>query len=182
MTSYGQFCLLPAGRDDARAVLHGLQAVACVGADLTDGVQAQVGEFALFHVRPDVFDGVKLWSIGRERLQHELLAARFDVVANDAAAVSGQAIPDDQKLAGDLFGQRLEEFDELRAAHCPAEEPEVKTPEGNAGDQREVVQRKLYCSTGVCPIGAQVRTRVGRSEMPVSSMKTMVRRSRWAFF
>lgn len=93
MTSYGQFGLLPACGDDARAALHGLQTVACVGAHLADSVQAEVGEFALFHVRPDVFDGVKLRSIGRERLQHELLAARFDVVANDAAPVSGQAVP-----------------------------------------------------------------------------------------
>jgi hypothetical protein len=35
---------------------------------------------------------------------------------------------------------------------------------------------------GVCPLGAQVRTRVGRSERPDSSMKTINRPSRWAFF
>jgi hypothetical protein len=35
---------------------------------------------------------------------------------------------------------------------------------------------------GVCPLGAQVRTRVGRSLMPDSSTKTISRPSRWAFF
>src|SRR4029077_6508869 len=39
-----------------------------------------------------------------------------------------------------------------------------------------------YCSTGVSPRGAQVRTRCGRSLKPLSSTNTMVRRSRWAFF
>src|SRR6516225_6584593 len=43
-------------------------------------------------------------------------------------------------------------------------------------------QVKLYCSTGVCPLGAQLRTRCGRSETPDSSMKTMIRPSRAAFF
>jgi len=41
---------------------------------------------------------------------------------------------------------------------------------------------KWYCRTGVCPRGAQVRTRQGRSLNPLSSMKMMVRPSRQAFF
>jgi len=45
-----------------------------------------------------------------------------------------------------------------------------------------VFQAKWYCSTGVCPRGAQVRQRCGRSLNPLSSMKTIVRRSPWAFF
>ena len=35
---------------------------------------------------------------------------------------------------------------------------------------------------GVCPLGAQVRTRVGRSLIPDSSTKTINRLSRRAFF
>src|SRR3990172_2341967 len=41
---------------------------------------------------------------------------------------------------------------------------------------------KWYCSTGVCPRGAKVRLRCGRSLNPDSSMKTMVRPCFWAFF
>jgi hypothetical protein len=37
---------------------------------------------------------------------------------------------------------------------------------------------KWNCTTGVQPLGAQVRTRVGRSDRPDSSMKTISRR--WA--
>ena len=43
-------------------------------------------------------------------------------------------------------------------------------------------QLKLYCSTGVSPLGDQVRTRVGRSLSPDSSMKTMVCPRFLAFF
>jgi hypothetical protein len=51
--------------------------------------------------------------------------------------------------------------------------------------QRCQVHKKrnvLDHSTGVCPRGAQVRTRWGRSLSPLSSIKTMVRRSLSAFF
>ncbi len=44
------------------------------------------------------------------------------------------------------------------------------------------VQLKWNWMTGVCPLGAQVRTRVGRSLIPDSSMKTISRSWRRAFF
>lgn len=43
-------------------------------------------------------------------------------------------------------------------------------------------QLKLNANTGVWPTGAQIRTRWGRSNSPLSSMKTMVRPSLRAFF
>src|SRR5712691_403361 len=45
-----------------------------------------------------------------------------------------------------------------------------------------IFQLKWYCSTGVCPRGAQVRQRCGRSLNPLSSTKTIVRPSFLAFF
>src|SRR5713101_1385286 len=45
-----------------------------------------------------------------------------------------------------------------------------------------IFQLKWYCSTGVCPRGAQVRQRCGRSLGPLSSRKTIVRPSFLAFF
>jgi hypothetical protein len=44
------------------------------------------------------------------------------------------------------------------------------------------VQLKWNWMIGVWPLGAQVRTRVGRSLRPDSSMKTISRPSRLAFF
>jgi hypothetical protein len=43
-------------------------------------------------------------------------------------------------------------------------------------------QLKWNWMTGVCPLGAQVRTRVGRSDKPDSSIKTITRPSQQAFF
>src|ERR1044071_3461840 len=43
-------------------------------------------------------------------------------------------------------------------------------------------QLNEYCSTGVSPRGAHVRTRWGRDLKRLSATNTMVRRSCWAFF
>ena len=57
----------------------------------------------------------------------------------------------------------------------------VDCPYGNTITDR-CFQLKWNWMTGVCPTGAQVRTRVGRSDSPDSSTKTIKRPSRWAFF
>src|SRR5688500_10045098 len=138
MTSDWQLSLFPARGDDARAALHGFQAVARIGADSTDRLQTQIGEFSLLHVRPDVFDWVEFRRIRRQGFENELVVTGLDVAAHQAALMSRQAVPDDQQPTADLFAQGFEEFDELRAANRASEQPEVKTPEGDAGDQREI--------------------------------------------
>lgn len=54
-----QFCLLPERGDEPRSALHGFQTVACKRADLTNSVEAQISQFALFHVSPNIFDGIE---------------------------------------------------------------------------------------------------------------------------
>src|SRR6266516_110751 len=92
MTSDRQLSLFPACSNDARAALHWIQAVARVGADPGDRLQAQVGELSLLHVRPDVFDRVEFWGIRRKSFENELVAAGLDVAAHQAAFVTGQAV------------------------------------------------------------------------------------------
>src|SRR5271165_7270264 len=46
----------------------------------------------------------------------------------------------------------------------------------------KLFQLKVSCSKGVCPRGAQVRTRVGRVLSPLSSTNTIWRPCRSAFF
>jgi hypothetical protein len=52
----------------------------------------------------------------------------------------------------------------------------------DTGDGREHLPVEIIFSNGVCLSRAQVRARWGRSLSPLSSMKTMVRRSQSAFF
>lgn len=147
MTSDRQFRLLPKRGDDLRAALHGFEPSAGLALDLVDAAQAQIGEFALFGIAKEVFDRIEFGRIAGQALEDDLVAKGVDVVAYEAAAVPGQAVPDDQELGTDLRPERLEEFDQLRAADRTVKEAEVKAPEGDARDQRELlaVETVLQC-------------------------------------
>jgi hypothetical protein len=80
MTSDRQLCLLPERGDELRSALHGFETVACKGADFTDGVETQVGQLALLHVAPNVFDGIELRSVCGQPFEHDVAGERFDEV------------------------------------------------------------------------------------------------------
>src|SRR5580658_2670412 len=139
MTLNRQFCLLPERGNELRSTLHGLEPIAGEGADLTDGVQAQIGQFALLHVAPDVFDRIEFRRVGWQSFQDQVSVERFDVVLNHPTAVRRQAIPDDQQLAANLLVKRLQEFDELRTPDCAGVQAEIEVPETDAGDHRQLL-------------------------------------------
>src|SRR5882672_1716219 len=139
MTLNRQFGLLPERGDELASALHRLEPVACEGAYFADSVQAQIGQLALLHVAPDVLDRVEFWRVGGQSFQDEVPVERFDVVFDDPTAVRRQAVPDDQQLAANLLGQRLQEFDELRAADRPGMQAEIEVPETDAGHDRQLL-------------------------------------------
>src|SRR5271167_41892 len=139
MTSDWQLSLLPERGDKTRSALHGFQSTSGEGADLADGVQAQVGQFALFHVAPDVLDRIEFGSVSGQALDHDVSIERFDVLGDYATTMGRQTIPNHQQLAADLLGQRLQEFDELRTADGASVHAEVEIPEADTGDHRQLL-------------------------------------------
>ena len=132
MTLNRQFCLLPERGDELRSALPRLEPVACEGAYFANSVQAKIGQLALLHVAPDVLDRVEFRLVGGQSFQHEVPVERFKVVLDDPAAVRWQAVPDDQQFAANLLGQRLQEFDEMRAADRAGMQPEIEVPVADA--------------------------------------------------
>ena len=142
MTLNRQFGLLPERGDELRSALHRLESVACEGAYFADSVQAKIGQLALLHVAPDVLDRVEFRRVSGQSLQDEVPVERFNVVLDEAAAVRRQAVPDDQQLAANLLGQRLQEFDELRAADRAGIQTEIEVPVADASDDGELLPVK----------------------------------------
>src|SRR6266852_5851439 len=138
MTLNCQFGLLPERGDELRSPLHRLEAVACKGAYFANGVQTEIGQLALLHVAPDVLDRIEFRRVCGQSFQDQVSVERFDVVLDDTTAMRRQAVPDHQQLAANLFGQRVQEFDELRAADRAGMEPEIEVPETDAGDDRQL--------------------------------------------
>ena len=173
---------MPESTDQGRATLHGTQAVASTGFQIGEVPGAAIGEFVVLEMTPDVLRGVELGGIGRELLDLDGALEGFEVLAHERRAMRGQAVPDHEQGFADLASQGIEELDDLRAFDCTRKESEVEAPEGDSGDDRELMPVEVVLQDRVSPRGAQVRTRVGRSLSPDSSMKTMIRPCFAAFF
>lgn len=103
MTSDRQLGLLPERADQCRVPLHRFQSPGGIASDFGDGVQTHVGQLALFGVTEQVvLHRIELWRVPRQAIHGDLSVEQLDVVADHAAAMGWQAVPDDQQLAFDL--------------------------------------------------------------------------------
>ena len=108
-------------------------------AEFAERLRAQVRQFVMLPVAPDVLDGVQLGGVAGEILQDDPAALRGDVVAHDPAAVGGQTVPDDEQLSAEMALEVREEFNDLRSLDRAGEEPEVETPPRDPSDRRQQV-------------------------------------------
>ena len=153
MTLYRQLGLLPECSDELGSALHRLESVACEAAYFADSVQAEIGQLALLHVAPDVFNRIEFWCVRGQSFQDQVAVERFDVVLDEATAMRRQAIPDDQQLAANLLDKSLQEFDELRAADRAGMQPEIEVPETDAGDDRQLLPVEAVLQDWGLPLG-----------------------------
>lgn len=162
MTLYRQLGLLPECSDELGSALHRLESVACEAAYFADSVQAEIGQLALLHVAPNVLDRIEFGRVGGQSFQEQVPVERFDIVLDDPAAVRRQAVPDDQQLAANVLGQRLQEFDELWTADRPGMQAEVEIPKTDAGHDRQLLpveavlqdRRLAFWRPGLDPSGS----------------------------
>ena len=112
----------------------------------------------LLPVRREILD----W-ISRERSREDIRArdARFVVVrtAIPRGCGDGQSVRDDQQLARNVAQQMRQELDDCGLRIGPGNRRKQKFHQVTPAIADNVFQLKWYCSTGVCPRGAQVRQR-----------------------
>src|SRR5450759_172991 len=131
MTSDRQFCLFPKRSNKLRSSLHGLEPIAGERTDFPNRFQAQVSQFTLLHVCPDIFDRVKLGCIRRQSFQDDLPVQRFNIALHHATTVSRQSIPNDEQFSANLILERLQEFHEMWSSKCTGLKTEVKVPKAD---------------------------------------------------
>jgi hypothetical protein len=134
-----QFSLTPERPDQGRAPLHGAQAIASTGFEVVEVGGATVAEFVMLQMTPDVFGRIELRCIGRQLLDLDGAVQCFQVVAHESRAMRGQSVPDDQQRLAELLPESMQELDDLRTLDGPWKQPEVETPESDAGDDRQLV-------------------------------------------
>ena len=88
---------MPEGADQRWTPPHATQGTAPVMTELREIARAEVGQFVMFPVAPDVLDRIQFRRIGGELLDPQSLALLGNKIASELAFVGGQAVPDDQQ-------------------------------------------------------------------------------------
>ena len=138
MTSERQFGLFPESDDQLGSSLHGFEAVTGELADFADGVQALIGDLVLLEVRPDRLDGIELGRIGQQARYGDMSVLFFEPSFDEARAMGGDAIPNNQQRPFDLALKGAKKLDDLLGADGASEEAEIELPEGQPGDCRHL--------------------------------------------
>jgi hypothetical protein len=136
------------------------------------GGQAGVRQRMALEPGPQILNRIEVRRAGWQKRQGNLPIQPIDVPPHPTRAMRLQAIPDDQERVANLLDERLEEGDDLFALDSAFVQSERGVAEAHPGNHRQLLPvEKWNGMTGVCPLGAQVRTRVGRSnktEWPAS--------------
>ena len=138
MTSDRQAGLLPERCDQGGTPLHRFESSCSESLHFTDRVAAQVGQFVLLGVGPDVFRRVQLGRIAGQVFHHDLSIGRCQIVRHDFAGVSRQSIPDDEQLAAYLFQQAAQEFHNLLFLDGALHKAKVKLPIAQRCNHRQM--------------------------------------------
>src|SRR5713101_3282685 len=102
----------------------------------------------VFPVAPEVLHRVEFRSVSGQALQFEPGLLAGDPVLDQAAAVSGQAVPDDQQPAREMGQEMSKKLDHLGTANGSRKEPEVETPPGYPGHRREQLPVEMINGSG----------------------------------
>ena len=149
---------------------------------LSQGIGAEIGQRVALEPSPEIFNRVEFGRIRGQALEDDLTVGRIHIVAHQTAAVRPGAVPNDQEPPAIVSLERLEELEHFLFLDRTIVQPEGDTGQMHAGNDRHMIPVEVNCTTGLCPLSAQVRTRVGRCDSPDSSMNRISRPSRWAFF
>ena len=111
MTLRPKLSLFPERNDEA--VAFASDAAQAVGRPARETPQvsgAEVGQFMLLPVGPEILHGVKFGRIGWQTAGEDCALQRFEVLADGGGTMDGRAIPDDQQLARQMTLQMTKEL------------------------------------------------------------------------
>ena len=149
-----QLSLTPERPDQGWTPLHGAEAVASAGLEAAEVCDATVGEFVVLEMAPDVFGQIELGRVGWQLFDLYDAVQGFQVVADERQAMCRQPIPNDQQRLSDLQPEGVQELDDLRALDSAREHPEVEAPEGDAGNDGQLMPVEVVLQDGCLALGS----------------------------
>ena len=158
--------MFPEGCDERWPPPHPAQRRAGSVTQLPEVLRAEVWQLVMFPVAPDVLCRIQLGGVCGQVFERDPATLGADVLAHEAATVRGEAVPDDQQLAGQMPLEVGEKLHDLRCLDRAGEEPEVKVPPGDAGDRRESLPVEVVLEDWRLPAGCPRPAPVGALAQP----------------
>lgn len=90
---------------------------------------ADVRQFVLLQIGPDILDRIQFRRVGRQPVNLDSAFERVEIVPDQLAAMRGQAIPNDREFAGDGAQQVGQEDDDVFAANRFFKDLEIEIPD-----------------------------------------------------
>ncbi len=150
-----QFGLFPEGTDESGPALGLAERPSGLCCQVRPVGRAEIGQRVALEMPPDVLCGVQLRHVSRQPRERQAAPRAGHEVGHQAAAVGGEAVPDDEKPSPDLAQEVAEKADDLRGANAAAVESEIEPPPGHARDDGKLapveVERQLGRFADGCP-------------------------------
>jgi len=120
----------------------------------------------VFKIGPNVFDRIQFRRIRGKPLDQDAALYTSQIFANDAAAMGGQSIPDDEQVTGQVAEQMLKKQDHLLAPDRLFEDLEIEVPQGDTGDDRKGLPVEVMLQDGSLSAGCPSAAAMGTPAQP----------------
>src|SRR6516164_3664561 len=127
---------MPEGADQRWTPPHATQGTARVMTELGEIARAEVGQFVMLPVAPDVLHRIEFRRVSRQLLDRQPAPLRGDELLDRVSAMRRQSVPYDQQPTRQMAQQLAEEIDYLGAAEGAAIEAEVEVQPSDPGRSR----------------------------------------------
>lgn len=150
-------CLFPKGRNELGSTAHSTQGSSGMVTELVKGLWAEVGQFMVLPVPPQILHRIELRGIGRQMLKHDSAILPSHKVLNQPTTMTAKPIPDHQHFPWDMAYQVAEELNHLGTSDRSGIQTKVKTPPTNPRYRRKrlpvkrVLQHWSLSLRGPCP-------------------------------
>ena len=104
-----------------------------------------------FEMSPHILHWVEFRRVGGQALHGDSPSGRGDILLDQPAAMNGRAIPENQEPAGNVPLEVAEKLDDLQAFDAAGVDLKIKTPQGQAANDREALPVKGFLKHGRLP-------------------------------
>jgi hypothetical protein len=130
--------LHPARRNDRGLLLSAFEFVARGELQLAEVVRTVVGQPVSLEPRPQIFDGIEVWGIGRKKGDLDVPVQGIEIVAHQTTAMCIQTVPEYERRLLEMGLECLEKFDGLILADASLVQPEQSVGTRDSGNHRDV--------------------------------------------